>query len=270
MTEIKKYFAFFKIRFSNSLQYRAAALGGLATQFVWGFMYINMYLAFYKSDPSAFPMGINELVSYIWLQQAFFAVLNFFRYDNTIIEGIKTGDVALELIRPVNIYGMWFSKDIASRIAAGTLRFAPVILIAVFLPAPYNFAAPHSVSAFLLFLISLSLAVILLISINMLVYISGFYTVNMDGIRLAVMIVGGFFSGLILPLAFFPSMLSDIASVLPFGLCVNFPLNVYSGNIMAESALVFLALQIFWIVVLQFIGRTLIKHALKKLVVQGG
>ncbi len=270
MTEIRKYFAFFKIRFTHSLQYRAAALGGLATQFVWGFMYINMYLAFYKSDPLAFPMGVSELVSYIWLQQAFFAVLNFFRYDNTIIESIKTGDVALELVRPVNIYNMWFSKDIAIRIAAGTLRFAPVILIAIFLPQPYNFGAPASLSSLFLFFISLSFAIVLLISINMLVYISGFYTVNMDGIRLAVMIVGGFFSGLILPLAFFPPAMQNISQVLPFGLCVNFPLNVYSGNINQSTAIYFILLQIFWIFLLQILGRHLIKQALKKLVVQGG
>jgi ABC-2 type transport system permease protein len=37
---MRPYRALFRIRFTNSLQYRVAAFAGLATQFAWGFMYI--------------------------------------------------------------------------------------------------------------------------------------------------------------------------------------------------------------------------------------
>lgn len=65
---MKKYRAFFRIRFLNSLQYRAAALAGVSTQFAWGFMEILAFVAFYRADPSAFPMGLSQIASYIWLQ----------------------------------------------------------------------------------------------------------------------------------------------------------------------------------------------------------
>ena len=38
------------------LQYRAAALAGIVTQFAWGFLEILMFRAFYRADASAFPM----------------------------------------------------------------------------------------------------------------------------------------------------------------------------------------------------------------------
>ena len=50
---MKAYLSFFKIRFINGLQYRAAAYAGIATQLAWGFMYIMMYHTFYKTNPSA-------------------------------------------------------------------------------------------------------------------------------------------------------------------------------------------------------------------------
>ena len=71
---MKKYLAIFRIRFINALQYRAAALAGMATQFAFGFMFILAFEAFYKVNPDAFPMEFSQTVSYIWIQQAFLAL----------------------------------------------------------------------------------------------------------------------------------------------------------------------------------------------------
>ena len=75
---MKAYLTYFRIRLLNSLQYRAAALGGLITQFFWGFMEIQLYSAFYAEHADRFPMALPHLVSYIWLRQAF---LTRFRAD---------------------------------------------------------------------------------------------------------------------------------------------------------------------------------------------
>lgn len=72
---MKKYIAFFRLRFVMGLQYRAAALAGVFTQFFWGFMEIMTFRAFYQADAAVFPMSFPAVVSYIWLQQAFLAFL---------------------------------------------------------------------------------------------------------------------------------------------------------------------------------------------------
>ena len=66
-----KYLSFFRLRFAMGLQYRTAALAGIVTQFVWGFMEIMIFKAFYRADAASFPMSFQATVSYIWLQQAF-------------------------------------------------------------------------------------------------------------------------------------------------------------------------------------------------------
>lgn len=92
---MRPYLAFFRVRFSNGLQYRAAALAGMATQFAWGFMIIFMFRAFYQADPSAFPMTFQGLSSYIWLQQAFLTLFVSWFVEKDIFECISTGQVAL-------------------------------------------------------------------------------------------------------------------------------------------------------------------------------
>ncbi len=47
---MKKYWAFFRLRFAMGLQYRAAAAAGIVTQFFWGGMNILVYRAFYETD----------------------------------------------------------------------------------------------------------------------------------------------------------------------------------------------------------------------------
>ena len=43
---MNKYQALFRIRFTNSLQYRSAAFAGMVTQFVWGMLEIFAFRAF--------------------------------------------------------------------------------------------------------------------------------------------------------------------------------------------------------------------------------
>ena len=83
------YLSYFKLRFITSLQYRKAALAGIATQFFFGLVYIMVYLAFYESSTNNGLMEINELVSYLWLNQAFFALTYMYYRDDEIFKMIK-------------------------------------------------------------------------------------------------------------------------------------------------------------------------------------
>lgn len=131
---MKKYLSFFKIRFINSLQYRAAAFGGIFTQFAWGFMEILLYSAFYNADPAAFPMEFSQLASYVWLKEAFLAMFATYYFDNEIFDAIMSGNIAYELARPVNLYDLWFVKNLALRYSRAVLRCIPILFVAVLLP----------------------------------------------------------------------------------------------------------------------------------------
>ena len=267
---MKKYFTFFKIRFQATLQYRTAAWAGVATQFVWGGMRILMFMAFYRANAAAFPMEFSELSSYIWLQQAFLAIFNVWTFDTEIMESITNGNVANDLLRPMDIYSMWFTKDAASRMAKALLRCVPVIIITSFLPAPYGLSMPKSFEAFIAFIITLILGVAVMISICMYVYILTMKFMSSLGVRILFMNFAEFLAGSIIPLPFMPNGVRFFLELLPFASTGNLPLRIYSGNISGNEMWFYIAVQIFWLIFLQLTGRVWLKSKLRKAVIQGG
>jgi len=154
---MKAYLSLFQMRLLKGLQYRVSALAGVATQFFWGFMYLMIYLAFYTSTEGAQPISFEELVQVLWLQQAFLAFVNYWFRDNEIISQITKGDIAYELCRPLNLYHFWYARLIATRLASATLRCFPILIVASYLPSPYNFKLPSNQIALLLSSLSLIL-----------------------------------------------------------------------------------------------------------------
>lgn len=267
---MREYVSFFKIRFSNGLQYRAAAYAGIATQFVWGMMELLMFWAFYKADSSSFPMEFTQLASYIWLQQAFLALFMTWFLENDIFSAITSGSIAYELVRPMNLYNMWFTKSLASRLSKAVLRCMPILIIAVFLPKPFNISLPISAFNFLIFLFSMGLGFFVVVAFCMLIYILTFFTLSPMGVRIVAISLVEFLSGAIIPLPFLPDNIRYIAELLPFASMQNVPLRIYSGNISGNELIIGICLQVFWLAALILIGKLIMQKALKKVVVQGG
>ncbi|MDR1061580.1 MAG: ABC transporter permease [Clostridiales bacterium] len=268
---MKEYAAIFRMRFINSLQYRAAALAGVATQFAWGFMEILAFSAFYRASPEAFPMEFSQTVSYIWMQQAFLALFMMWFWENDIAAAIAEGSIAYEMVRPVGLYGRWFCQAAANRLARAALRCAPILAVALLaLPEPYRMAPPASAGRLLLFLLSALLSLGVVVAFSMLMYISLFYTLSPLGVRLIVATLSDFLAGATVPLPFFPDPLRAAAELLPFAAMQNMPLRIYSGNIAGAGAWEGIALQIFWLAALLLAGRLLMGRALKRVVAQGG
>ena len=103
------------------LQYRAAALAGMSTQLFWGLIRVMIFEAFYRTSTQAQPMTYAEVVNYVWLGQALFALLPW-APDNDVRTMVRTGTVAYELVRPVDLYAFWYSRALANRIAPTLLR----------------------------------------------------------------------------------------------------------------------------------------------------
>jgi len=155
--KLKKYISFFRLRCVTGLQYRAAALAGISTQFAWGFLIIFAYHAFYRSDPTAFPMTLQATVNYTWIQQAFLAMFASWVLDGDILEEITSGSISYSLCRPVDLYAMWYTKSLSGRISKVALRAVPILVVAVLLPAGYNLTAPTDLPTFFLFLLTMVL-----------------------------------------------------------------------------------------------------------------
>ena len=267
---MKQYLSFFRIRFLGGLQYRAAAWAGIATQFAWGGMTVLMYRAFYRTGAAAFPMSMQEISSYVWLQQSLLAMFMTWFFDGEIFDSITSGAISYELCRPCDLYNLWFVKNMAIRLSRVVLRCAPILIFAMCLPEPYGIRLPPDPVSALLFLPTLLLGFLVLVAFSMLIYISAFYTVSPVGIRILATSALEFFTGAVVPIPFFPQWLQPIMNALPFAAMQNTPFLIYVGHMEPREALGAMAAQLLWLVGLVVLGRWLMGRGLKKVVIQGG
>ena len=268
---MKSYLNLFKLRIITEIQYRAAALAGISTQLFFGFMYIMFYIALYTSNKNiTVPMNLKEIITYMWLGQAFFALRIPVLQDKELLNMIKDGNLAYEIIRPQNFYLKFYVKLYAHRLVATMLRFLPIIVIGLLLPEPYNLSLPSSTSSFILFLILLILSSLLVTSMTLLVHLITMFTIDSRGVFSFYSVIGELFMGGIVPIPFLPKFLRIMANALPFRFLSDSPYRIYMGNIPVSEGLGLIFLCILWIIITMAIGYIVSKIALRKAVIQGG
>jgi ABC-2 type transport system permease protein len=258
--------AIFSARFRGLLQYRAAALAGLATQFFWGLIRLMIFDAFYRSSTAPQPMDYAQVAVYIWLGQAFFALLPQWM-DAEIQESLRSGTVAYEMLRPVGLYELWFARNLASRTAPVILRAVPLLAIAI----PFlGLGLPVSWTAAGAFCVAMVAAALLSAAIATLMTTTLLWTVSGEGIWQLLALTMWLFSGTLIPLPFFPEWLQPLVNALPFRGLMDVPFRIWSGHIPPSAVIPNLASVVGWTVALIGLGRLLIARGTRKLVVQGG
>lgn len=251
----------FRLVYRERLSYRVAALAGSATQFFWGFMLICVFQAFSSGAGSAF--GPQRIASYVWLQQAFLALFVIWYRDNDLIAVIVSGEAANDLCRPLGLYASWFTRLLAGRLSAASLRALPILVVAALLPQPFRLEAPASLGSALAFALSMVFASALMTALSIFVYVLCLRTRNFHAALLLVAPLSELLSGTLLPLPFFPSGLSRVVSLLPFRFCADLPLRAYSGSIGPDQALALCAAQAAWLMAALILGKLALNRALK-------
>lgn len=265
---MKKYLSYFKLRLNVALQYRAAAIGGMFTQFFWAVMQILIYQAFYKVTTSN-NISLEQLISYVWLKQAFYTIISG-STDTEIKTMIESGNIAYELCRPTDLYWMWFFKTLANKIAGGFLKSLPILIIAPLLPLGLSLKAPAGILELILFIVTLFFATCLMSAIVNIFYISLFYTMSSKGTNSIFYAIVEFFGGTFVPIALMPSFWQNLCYMLPTSLACDLPFRIYSGNISVSNAIPYIVMQIIWLVMLTVSGTIITNRRLKKVVIQGG
>jgi ABC-2 type transport system permease protein len=263
---LRPYLAILSARFRMLLQYRAAAAAGFGTQLFWGLIRMMIFEGFYRSSSAPQPLSYPQVVTYVWLGQATLALL-LTGVDNDVREMIRTGTVAYELVRPLDLYGLWYSRAMAARAAPTLLRAVPMFVVAgLFL----GLQPPPSPASGLAWGASTLGALLLVSAIATLTTISLLWTISGEGVSRLMPALLYVFSGMLLPLPLFPGWAQPLLNFLPFRGLVDVPFRIYLGQIPASQLLPCLLHQAAWTVALVLFGRWLLGRGMRRLVVQGG
>lgn len=263
---MRAYRAVLSARCRTLLQYRAAAAAGFATQLFWGFIRLALFQGFYGSTTAAQPISLPDVIDYVWLGQAML-MLQPWGVDPEVRGMVRSGTVAYELLRPVDLYSLWYTRCIAQRAVPMLLRAVPMFVVAGLW---LGLRPPASWEAGLGFLLATLGAIALSSALSTLVLLSLLWTVSGEGVSRFMPAVAMVFSGLILPLPLFPAWAQPLVLALPFGGLADYPFRVYTGHIPASGLPGVLAHQLLWTAALILLGRWLLGRSLRRMVVQGG
>jgi ABC-2 type transport system permease protein len=263
---MRGYIALISARFRVLLQYRAAALAGLFTQVFFGLFMVMIYEAFYRYSRQPQPMTYAQTVTYVWLGQALLAMFPW-NVDADLRTLIRSGDVAYELLRPLDLYNAWFCRTLAWRTAPTILRAVPMVILAMLF---FGMQPPASLAAAGAFAVSIAGSLLLGCALTLLMDISLFWTVSGDGISQLVPGLVLLLSGMEVPLPLYPAWAQPILNALPFRGLIDIPFRLYTGNLPASQLLPLLAQQLGWTAVLVLAGRWLLTLGRRRLIVQGG
>ena len=263
------YPIFVKNAFLKMLAYRMRYVTGILTYLM--FVSVNYFIweaVFANSEPGMKIKGytFKEMVTYIsiaWISRS----LYFSNIDEQIDELVKTGQISIFLIRPVNFHNIMIFQAIGESLFRLIFFTAPISIVIVSI---FPVALPKSLLDGLMFLISSSLSFLVLAEMNFLIGLLSFHIKSIQGIVRAKYFLIQLLSGLLLPITFFPEVLEKIVNLLPFVTIAFLPLQCYLGKVPYTEFPALIFHQFFWVIFLYVLGRFFWKKAISHLTLQGG
>ncbi|UQX01329.1 ABC-2 family transporter protein [Streptomyces sp. RerS4] len=256
--------------FRRYATYATATAAGVFTNTVFGFIVAYTYIALWDERPGLGGYDQAQALTFVWVSQSLLAAAALIGggFQEEFQERVRTGDIAVDLYRPVDLQGWWLAADLG-RAAFQLLGRGVLPLVAGALVFPL--ALPTDVTRWSLFLVSVFLGLVVSFAIRYLLGLAAFWLMDGAGINMMATVVMIFFSGVLLPLTVFPGELGAVVRVLPWAAVLQTPLDVLLGTHEgAGTALPALGFQAGWALLLLGVGRLAQAAATRKVVVQGG
>src|SRR3954463_815875 len=245
--------------------YPWATAAGVFTNTIFGFLQAYILLAVYRHRTSVGGFDAADSVTYVWLAESMIMTVFIFNWQELALR-IRDGSIATDLARPLDPQRYWLAFDLGRAPDHFLFRGVAPFVVAAFV---FELHYPTPLDA-VLFVVSLTLAVVVSFGIRFLYNASAFWLLDYRGVMTLTITIVIFFSGMAIPVRFFPGWLRELAYALPFASIIQTPIDVWLGKRQGLALLGVLALQAFWALVLLGLGRIALARGTRKLVIQGG
>lgn len=265
-TNLAAYNFIYKMRIQKSLAYRFDVFANIIFQCIVMFATAFFWKAIYAGSDRFWEAGISDMLTYT-IVSSFMSVLFVTTVEARLMESIEKGTVAMDMLKPVPLFGIYFFEDIGNITPLFFVNGLPVLIIGslfIRIPVPKD-----GVSAFLFF-ISFLLSFFINWLVAALFSLLSFVVINMSPLIQVKKHVLRLLSGSIIPVWFFPEWLKNILELFPFVYIYQLPLDLYIGRYTIEKALPKLCIQFAWVCILAVLFHIAKGNMVKKVMVQGG
>lgn len=261
-----KYLEMIRIRFLMMLAYRTDYYSGIVIYSINIGAYYFLWTGIYGDKGEIEGLTVAQMTTYIavaWMARAFY----FNNLDREMAQEIVEGRVAVELIRPYSYLGMKVMQGLGEGMFRLLLFSLPgMVIVSVIFQLDF-FISPSTLG---LFLISILFSFFINTQINLLAGIATFFLYNNTGLIRAKRVIIDLFSGLLLPISFFPGWAQEIMKFLPFQGISYLPSMIFTGGFTNSQAINAILSQAIWVAILIVPIYVLWILAKKQLIIQGG
>lgn len=260
------YAEFMRVGFVNTLAYRLRYYTGIVTYFIYVSVYYFIWKAIYTQSTNIEGFDFSQMLTYIavgWIIRSFY----FNNIDQEMAYQVMEGKLAMDLIKPVNIQMMNIAQALGESVFRLGMLTAPTAFVLLLV---YPLKRPASAVHFIAFLISVLLSFFIVAGINFAVGTFAIRLKSILGLLRAKYFLLELFSGLLLPISFFPPLFQKILAVLPFQYISYIPVLLYLGKIKGAGIAAALSLQLFWVGAMLALGDALWRWSSRKITIQGG
>ena len=252
--------------FRRHLTYRTAAIAGFVTNLFFGVFNAYVLMAFYDQQQSVNGLSLQAAITYTGLSQAMIVHMAIFGWYD-LMRTVYQGEIATDLLKPMNFFGFWLAQDVGRALAGFLLRGLSVMVVYALI---FDISYPNSLGQWLALLISFVLAYLLGFGYRFVVNLAAFWSPDARGIgRFAFMTVM-LFSGFLMPLRLFPDWARQAMEFTPFPYMVNTVSEVYLGLLTGPALLQALLVQAAWALGLVLLCQWVLARAMHRLVILGG
>ena len=264
--KLEKYWQFMRVGYLTYLAYRFQVLMNVVSYLL--IIGLNYYLwrAIFAKKAVIAGFTLEQMMTYVviaWSARTFFAN----RIDRMIGDAVRDGTIAMDLLRPTNFQLYHYFRAFGRAMFMMLFMTLPIIAVASLI---FPVRPPSGRLGPYLFPLSVLLSFFLHAGISYLTGLVAFFTRNNEGVLRFKQMLVEVFSGVMIPIAFFPGWVQDALFWLPFKYIAYAPLRIYLGMEPLSRVHQGVLLQIMWIVIIYLAGQVLWHFAIRRLEVQGG
>lgn len=264
--DFRIYLQVFKTQIIRSITYKFEVYGNILMQTIIMLASAFFWKALFPNSDKVQGVDVSTMLTYT-VVSAMISVILSSNVERRITQSVQKGTIAIDMMRPVNVFSVFLAEDIASMTALIFQNLIPILIIgSIFISIP----RPCSVSGFFLFLLSLIMAFWMNWLLSCMFGMIAFWTMNMDALIQVKKHLVRLLSGSIIPLWFFPGWMRQTLECLPFAYLYQLPLSIYVGRYDSTSLVKGLSVQFIWLVVLFSLFLFLQRRVTAKVMIQGG
>ena len=261
-----KYFYVIKTQIIKSMTYEFNVYGNIIMQTIIMITSAFFWKALYKDQSMVGGVDAQSMLTYIIISSAL-SVLLITNVERRIEKSVEQGTVATDMIKPVNLFGVYFAEDIGSILALTFQNMLPILLIgSLMIKVP----AMADIRELPMFIVSVILSFLINWLIAALFGMMAFTAVNIDALIQVKKHLLRLLSGSIIPIWFFPDSVAKVLSALPFVYIYQLPLSIYIGRGDRAEQLFQMKIQLLWLVILSILFFYAQNRVMRKVMVQGG